>query len=653
MSGIAGIYQPYAEPDAQRILERMVHSLHHRGPDGSGIWETPQGGLAQTCRAVIRRNAGGPPIVKGRQEAPAAITLDGELYNAEELLAELRSIGCSFETESDAEIILTGYLEYGPDFVRQLNGVFAFAILDQAAGRLLLCRDRIGAKPLFYTFHSPGGTVSPEPKSAVLPDCRELVFASEIKGIFAHPEIKPELTRQSLQEIFVLGPARIPGSGVFRHIRELLPGHMLLYSADGCQDMGYWTLESLPHADSPEDTIEKTAFLVQDAIRRQSASDAPLCSLLSGGLDSSLVSAVCAGEQKKKGKPLHTISFEFAGNEQSFTANPFQPSLDGPYADQMVSFLGSRHHVFQCSSQTLADCLSDSVLAHDLPAMADVDASLLHFCSMVSRTKPEDRFGSSDSFSDRSAGGCGFRTALTGECADEIFGGYPWFFKKDCLSCRAFPWSMDLSPRKALLKEDFIQELQMEEFSQKVYEEAVSRTPLLPGEGPLLQQRREMAWLNLTWFMQTLLNRMDRAAMRSGLTARVPFADYRIIEYLWNVPWEQKASGNIPKNLLRQAAKGLLPDAIRCRRKSPYPKTYDKAYEAILSDRIRELLTDSHAPIRDYLDKQKVEAFLNSPSDYGAPWYGQLMAGPQLLAYIWQVNFWMESFQLSGTAKDS
>ena len=256
--------------------------------------------------------------------------------------------------------------------------------------------------------------------------------------------------------------------------------------------------------------------------------------------------------------------------------------------------------------------------------MADVDSSLLYFCSQVQKT-------------------C--KVALTGECADEIFGGYPWFHKQECFNAGTFPWTMDLSARQVLLSDDFLHELQMESYVQEAYASSVSQVPVLAGESPEEARRREISYLNLIWFMQTLLNRMDRTSMYSGLEARVPFADHRIVEYLWNVPWEMKAKDGVVKNLLRQAGKEFLPDEILFRRKSPYPKTYDKRYEELLARRVREILEDPHSPSLSFLDRNKVLRFLSSPSDYGKPWYGQLMAAPQMMAYVIQIDFWLRRYR--------
>ena len=547
-------------------------------------------------------------MVKSGSGQTFAIVYNGELYNTDELRQELMAAGYSFQTSSDTEVILAGYMEFGPDFVKRLNGIFAIAILDTAKNRLCLFRDRAGVKPLFYTIRG-----------------EELIFSSELKGILAYPGVKAQLDRRGLNEVFSVGPARTYGCGVLKDMEELLPGHYLICTPDGIRQQSYWKLVSRPHEDSYERTIEKTSFLVEDSVRRQMVSDVPICTFLSGGVDSSLVSAICAKELKKQGKRLTTFSFDFVDNDKFFRANSFQPSQDRPYVDQMVKFLDSDHHYLECGNLTQADRLFDSVLAHDLPAMGDIDSSMLQFCSMVKEHN---------------------KVALTGECADEIFGGYPWFHKKECFEAHTFPWTMDLAPRKALLADSFLEYLDMDRYVLDTYERSVAETPVLEEDSPEEARRREIAWLNLRWFMQTLLNRMDRTSMYSGLEARVPFADHRIMEYVWNVPWDMKTRDGLVKNLLRQSGKGLLPDEILFRKKSPYPKTYDTAYEKLLVDRVREMMDDSHSPVMDFLDRKKLARFLTSPSDYGKPWYGQLMAGPQMLAYLLQVNFWLKTYHI-------
>ena len=617
MCGIAGFYNPHdhylkEKEHYESVLQAMAERLRHRGPDDAGRWLSEHGGLSHARLAIIDLAGGHQPMVKSGSGQTFAIVYNGELYNTDELRQELMAAGYSFQTSSDTEVILAGYMEYGPDFVKRLNGIFAFAIMDTALNRLCLFRDRAGVKPLFYTVRG-----------------EELIFSSELKGILAYPGVKAQLDRRGLNEVFSIGPARTYGCGVLKDMEELLPGHYLICTPDGIRQQSYWKLVSRPHEDSYERTIEKTSFLVEDSVRRQMVSDVPICTFLSGGVDSSLVSAICAKELKKQGKRLTTFSFDFVDNDKFFRANSFQPSQDRPYVDQMVKFLDSDHHYLECGNLTQADRLFDSVLAHDLPAMGDIDSSMLQFCSMVKEHN---------------------KVALTGECADEIFGGYPWFHKKECFEAHTFPWTMDLAPRKALLDDNFLEYLDMDRYVLDTYERSVAETPVLAEDSPEEARRREIAWLNLRWFMQTLLNRMDRTSMYSGLEARVPFADHRIMEYVWNVPWDMKTRDGLVKNLLRQSGKGLLPDEILFRKKSPYPKTYDTAYEKLLVDRVREIMDDSHSPVMDFLDRKKLARFLTSPSDYGKPWYGQLMAGPQMLAYLLQVNFWLKTYHIEVTS---
>ena len=411
MCGISGFFHPKEDftlnqPYYEGILDSMNLALKRRGPDDQGTFLCSHFGLTQVRLSIVDLVTGHQPMLKNSDSHTWGIVYNGELYNTEELRQELKAFGYSFETSSDTEVILTSYLEYGPDFVKKLNGIFAIAIMDPICNRLVLYRDRAGVKPLFYT--KVGDTI---------------VFSSELKGLFCFPGLHPVLDNNSLNEVFSIGPARTSGKGVFKDINEVLPGHYLICNSSSIHEECYWKLESHPHEDSYEKTIEKTAFLVEDSIKRQMVSDVPICTFLSGGVDSSLVSSICAKELKKKNKQLSTFSFDFVGNEKNFKASSFQPSQDRPFVEQMVKYLDSDHHFLECTTEAQAELLKDSVLAHDLPAMADVDSSMLYFCSQV------------HSF-------C--KVALTGECADEIFGGYPWFHREECFLAHTFPWTMDL-----------------------------------------------------------------------------------------------------------------------------------------------------------------------------------------------------------------
>ena len=613
MCSIAGFYHPSAQflakqAEFEHILQKMCQIQAHRGPDDSGTFLSGSCGLSHTRLSIIDLKNGKQLMTRSRSGHPYHIVYNGEIYNTDTLRQALSERGVTPQTSSDTEIILLSYLTFGPEFVKELDGIFAFAIYDERHKTLTLYRDSFGVKPLFYTIYD--GT---------------LVFSSELKGLFCFPGIRARLDAGGLNELFGLGPARTPGNGVFKDIFELKPGTSMTCSSLGFHTHTYFQLASRPHEDSYEDTIEKTRFLVTDAIKRQMVSDVPVCTFLSGGVDSSLVSAVCAKELKAQGQRLATYSFDFTENDKYFQANSFQPSLDRPYVDKMAGFLHSDHRYLECGSQTQADLLYESVDAHDLPCMADVDSSLLYFCGEVSKNH---------------------KVVLTGECADEVFGGYPWFHKESFLTCHTFPWTPDLSPRTQLLNPQLLEVLDMEQYVQNAYETAISEIQLLPEDNETEASRRRISYLNIRFFMQTLLNRMDRTSMHSGLEARVPFADRALVTYVFNIPWEMKAKDGIVKNVLRQAARTLLPDEILFRKKSPYPKTYHPAYEKLLAQRLTDVLAQPDCPLVPLVDKKALMQFLERPKDYGKPWYGQLMAGPQMTAYLLQTEYFLRKYHV-------
>lgn len=613
MCGIAGFsdfsINYAAMPDKWTpVLEKMNARQKHRGPDESGVFLNAHCGLAHVRLSIIDLCRGQQPMTRCMEERKCTIVYNGEIYNMEEMKKELKSQGIKFRTESDTEVILAGYEVYGTDVVKRLRGIFAFAIWDEWKGKLYLFRDRSGVKPLFYTIVQ-----------------NTLIFASEIKSLFCYPGIRPEVDKEGLCEIFGLGPAKTYGKGVFRNIQEVLPAQILEFGEHGVRTHSYWKLESKVHEENFADTVEHTKELLVGSIREQMLSDVPICTFLSGGVDSSLVTAVCSRELKKQGEQLDTYSFDFIDNDIHFQSNAFQPTQDRPWVEKMVEYADTRHHFLECNNADLYDYLFEAVNARDLPCMADVESSMLYFCKKVAVHN---------------------KVTLTGECADEIFGGYPWFHKRECFEADMFPWSMDFTPRTMLLKDEVLQELPLQDYARAAYERTIRETPRLYGENREESRRREISYLNLKWFMQTLLDRMDRTSMHSGLEARVPLADHRIIEYVWNVPWNMKCFGGMEKGLLRTAGETYLPKEVLYRKKSPYPKTYDPAYENRLRQEMRIVLQDPNAPICTLVDGKKVEQFMSNPTDYGRPFYGQLMAGPQLLAYFLQINYWLETYRI-------
>lgn len=618
MCGIAGFYNHNInftsdESKWTSVLETMKQSLHHRGPDADGIFMSEKCCLVHTRLSIIDLENGQQPMnIHGDN---FTIIYNGEVYNIPELSNDLTLRGHKFKTSSDTEVLLRCFFEYGADFISRVNGIFAIAIYDKIHDTLYLFRDHMGVKPLYYSVAN----------NSVYKD--SFVFASEMKALFEFPSLNPVIDRESFCEVFGLGPARSYGKGVFAGVNEVRPGEYICVNKYGIHKVTYWRLQSAPHYDSYEETIEKTSFLVTDAIKRQMVSDVPICTFLSGGLDSSIVSSICASELKKQGKNLNTFSFDFTDNSKYFSPSSFQPSQDRPFVDEMVKYIGSNHHYLECTSQIQADLLYDSVISRDLPTMADVDSSLLYFCGIVKDYN---------------------KVVLTGECADEVFGGYPWFHKEEFLTPKngreTFCFTPSLEPRKELLREDFLEWLGLDEYVSNAYEKSVREINILPEDNEIETSRRRISYINLRWFMQTLLDRMDRTSMYNGLEARVPFADYRLVEYVFNVPWSMKAKDGVVKNLLRQSAKPHLPDNILFRKKSPYPKTYNPEYEKLLADRLKDIIHDASSPLHFCVDKDKLLRFVGNPKDYGKPWYGQLMAGPQMMAYLIQVNHWLKTY---------
>lgn len=614
MSGFSGFYQSQFSflnnyDYYYSLLDKMRCTQLHRGDDPNAMILTRQCALAHN-HFTVQGNEIHPrlPFTRKMYGKNFHLAFAGELYNVKELKEDLKQKDFTFDTETDEEIILYGFLYYGTEFFKQLNGAFSFALLEENDSRLYLVRDGFGCKPLFYAYIN-----------------QNLIFATELKAILAHPYVNPVLSVNGFNEILSLGPARSPGNGVFDDVFEVRPGEWMLASSAGLYKETYRRMKARPHEDSYDDTVLKTANLLKDAVVRQSSHGTKIGALLSGGVDSSIVTAIASRLIGKEGKPFDTFSFDYKDNKDYFQSNAFQPSMDRPFVDIMVNALGTRHHYLECTQETLFEKLRDSVLAHDLPAMADVDSSLLYFCKEVKKEAD---------------------VVLTGECADEVFGGYPWFHREDLLSLDTFPWAPSLNPRTTLLKEDFMLHLNMEDYVRNAYYKTIQEIDYLPSECERSKERRRNGYLSLTWFMVTLLNRMERCSARADLIARVPFADQRLVEYVYNAPWDMKLRGGVVKNLLREGFKNMVPYEVLFRKKSPYPKTYHPAYEKLLCSSLLEIITDSQSPLHHFIDETKLQEFIKAEKDLGAPWYGQLMAGPQMLAYLIQIDFWMREYKI-------
>lgn len=592
------------------ILDTMSATLANRGPDSSGTWLSSHMLLAHRRLAVMDPAGGAQPMVRQKDGHNYTIVYNGELYNAPELKKSLEDYGFDFSTTCDTEVLLLSYIQWGPNCVERLNGIYAFGIWDEKEQRVFLARDRFGVKPLFYTQHGSS-----------------LIFASEIKALLAHPDIKPEIGLDGLSEIFALGPARTPGTGVFKGIAELKPAYCMIFDSNGPRIFRYWTLQSHEHEDALKETVSTVRDLVTDSIERQFVSDVPLCTFLSGGLDSSAITALAAGYFKRNGKGrLHTYSIDYADNDKYFKSSLYQPDPDTPWVTRMSGECGSEHTYVTLNTEQVAGALESATAAKDLPGMADIDSSLWLFCKEVKKEAT---------------------VALSGECADEVFGGYPWFHERELLYAGTFPWSRSPEDRLAFLSEDLVKAIRPAEYAAGRYEETISEVPVLNGESDLEKRRREMFYLNFTWFMQTLLDRKDRMSMAHGLEVRVPFCDHRLVQYVWNIPWEMKMLGGREKGLLRKSLEGVLPDDVLYRKKSPYPKTHNPSYEIAVKQKLVEILHDPNSPLLPLVNQKLLLSMVKEASDLGRPWFGQLMARPQLYAYLIQIDAWLKMYRIS------
>jgi len=559
---------------------------------------------------VVDPEGGLQPMVRRVGNRDYVIVYNGELYNTDEVRQELQARGHNFYTRSDTEVVLVGYLEWGPACVEHYNGIFAFAIWDDGDETLYLARDRIGVKPLFYTYQN-----------------NRFIFASEQKALLANPYVEPKINLEGLAEILALGPARTPGHGVFKQISEVKPGHYLILNRNGLKTGKYWALESRHHEDDLRKTLEKVRYLFCDAVSRQLVADVPVCTLLSGGVDSSAITAVAAQELKMQGNgPIHTYSVDFVDNDIHFKSNDFHPDPDNPWIKVMAEYLNTKHHYINLDTMEQIKALDLAVHARDLPGMADVDASLLLFCQQIKK---------------------GATVALSGECADEIFGGYPWFHRENLINSGTFPWSTNIDIREKVLSHDLQKQLNPRQYIQDRYQEALSEVPKLPGEGAGEARIKEILYLTLTRWMPTLLDRKDRMSMAVGLEVRVPFCDHRLVEYAWNIPWDVKQLKGREKGLLREALVGILPDDVLWRKKSPYPKTHNPQYLQATKNLVKNILTDKNSPILPLIDVVLVNNMLkNSQKDFGLPWFGQLMGEAQFYAYLYQINSWLKAYKI-------
>ncbi|NUR83364.1 MAG: asparagine synthase (glutamine-hydrolyzing) [Nonomuraea sp.] len=582
------------------VTDRMTQTMSCRGPDDSGIWLAPHVALGHRRLAVIDVEGGRQPM---RADEAAVITYSGEVYNYRELRAELAAKGHTFTTASDTEVVLRAYLQWGEDFVDRLNGMYAFALWDTRTEELLLVRDRMGIKPLYY-YPLPNG----------------VLFGSEPKAILANPLAERVVDIEGLREMlaFTKTPEHAPVRGMY----ELRPGALLRVSRRGLAKRRYWQLEAREHTDDLDTTVATVRELLEDIVGRQLISDVPLCTLLSGGLDSSAITALA-----RKHGPIRSFAVDFAGYTENFQADEFRGDADGPYVHALVEHVRSDHTDIVLDSDGLADprLRARVVGAYDQPTfMGDMNHSLyLLFRAIRAHST----------------------VALSGEAADEVFGGYAWFHLPAAVNANTFPWTaLILSERSPadLLHPDLRADLDLDTYTADSYAAALAEVPHLDGQRGHERRMREICYLHLTRWLQLLLDRKDRASMAVGLEVRVPFCDHRLVEYVFNTPWAMKTFDGREKSLLRAATADVLPESIVRRVKSPYPATQDTAYEGALRQQVARLVEGGTAPVLPYLDLTAVKELLGGPENTVTT---QVTRMPMEL--VLDLNTWLEGSEVS------
>lgn len=564
------------------VITRMTTTMARRGPDAGGVWIDRHVGLGHRRLAVIDL-AGGAQPMQAEEEGRtiASLVYTGEVYNFIELRNELTLLGHQFKTRSDTEVVLRGYLQWGAEVAERLNGMFAFAIWDVRSEALILVRDRMGVKPLFY-----------------YPTADGVLFGSEPKAILAHPAVRPRVDKDGFSEILVL--AKNPERTIYAGMHEVRPGQTVRVTRNGLMKRRYWALSAREHDHDLPRTVSTVAELLDDIVRRQIVADVPLCSLLSGGLDSSSVTAIAdRAIAARHGGRVRSFSVDFANHGAAFVAGDFHKSSDTPFVRDFVAHVGCNHTEVVLDSRELASRdLSRSVIrASDFPLSlsGDMFSSLYRLFQAVRAEST---------------------VALSGESADEVFGGYPWFHDPRAVGAATFPWLAGMGgivDGTQVLDADLLERLNLPEFQADSYAQAVAETPVLRDEDPAERRMREISYLHLTRFVQFLLDRKDRMSMAVGLEVRVPFCDHRLVDYVFNIPWRLKTFDGREKSILRAATRELLPGSIVERQKSPYPATQDPAYEKAVRAEVAEVLEDRSHPATELLNRKVIEAMLLRP----------------------------------------
>lgn len=581
----------------QELFKEMLELMSYRGKDNTGYYFLDNVLLGHKRLAIIDIDNGNQPM----HYKEYTIVYNGEIYNADKLKEDLINKGYTFDTTCDTEVVLKTYFHYKEKTMEKLEGIYAFAIYNNNDKSIFLGRDRFGIKPLYYTFYK-----------------NNFIFSSSIKSILKSGIIKAELGKKELGEIISLGPSKRLGSGIFKNIHELTPAHYMIVNKNKIKIKRYWNVKTKEVNDSFEVSVKKVRKYLEDSIKRQMVSDVDIATLLSGGLDSSIITAIVALNKKDK---LTTYSIDYEDNEKFFKKNDFQVALDEEFINIMSKKFNTNHNYLVINQDKVVEYLEKTLYLRDYPGMIDIDSSLLWFSEEISKN---------------------YKVILSGEVADEIFGGYPWFYKNKLNNRKEFPWINNIDYRQNLLNKKISKKINIHKIVKSEYKRTIKQLKRKDRK----DKYKRLFYINMTHFMTTLLDRKDRMTMGATIEARVPFADTKLIEYLWNIPFSYKYRNNTEKFILREAFKDVLPDEITNRKKNPYPKTHNPIFLKSVKELLSERLKNKDSILYKIFNIDEVNKLLNDDNDYDVPWFGQLMTKPQLIAYLYQFDLWVEKYNI-------
>jgi asparagine synthase (glutamine-hydrolysing) len=574
-------------------LKEMSLLLKYRGPNDHNEYISPHVLLAHRRLSIIDLENGQQPMHYDIDNKHYVICYNGEIYNMMEIKEKLLTLGYHFHTMSDTEVILVAYHHYKEKCVQLFEGIFAFVIKDN--DQLFIARDQMGVKPLYYCLHND-----------------TFIVASEIKCILSYLK-EAVIDDNGIRELLGLGPSVTPGKTIYKNIYSLRPAHYMIYNGK-IEIKRYWSPEFHEHTDNIEETVYHVRQLVIDSIQKQLISDVPLSSMLSGGLDSSIITAISSQFISH----LSTYSVSYEGQKEYFKAYDYQTTMDDEFIDDMIHLYNTDHKNVIISQEDLIDALKTSLIARDMPGMADIDSSFYLFSKEISKEH---------------------KVCLSGECADEIFGGYPWFYREELYSQPHFPWMRDLDLKMDLFHKD-IKKLNIKDYIIEQYNHSIN-------EINSQDFKQRMMYINMEWFMQTLLTRCDSTTMRSSIEVRVPFANTKIFNYLFNMPLSYMFLNHEEKGVLREAFKDDLPYSITHRKKNPYPKTQHPKYCELITHKLKEILKNKDNILYKLFDQKALFQLIETNGkSFKAPWFGQLMTGPQLLAYLYQIALWGDIYSI-------